>query len=103
MSLKPHVIERMQLTSVAHAIAYRTARAAIETRLPPDDMPSRHMWYDTTGYGSGKYVEEIALALRYLQLCGLLETHPQHEHLVRPLDPRLARRHCSSGSCWSPG
>lgn len=88
MSLTPHQIERMQLTTVTHVIAHGYARADIETRLTGELHSGLHAgwWYDASDYSRSEYAEDIGLALRYLQLRGLLLTHPEHEHLVRPLN-----------------
>lgn len=93
MSLTHGQIARLQLSSVERMIAYGYARADIETRLPGDLHSGKHAgwWYDLTGAAKGEFAEDVALAVRYLTLRGLLLTHPENEMLVRPPDEPGAR------------
>jgi hypothetical protein len=94
-------IAGLQRSTIERMIAYGYARSDIETRLPGKrqlDGKLHGWWYDLRGADRGPYAEDIALAVRYLQLSGLLLTHPQHEHLVRPLDnPEVPRRGRAKG------
>lgn len=82
-----------ELNSVEREIAYGYARADIETRLPGDRHSGKHhgWWYDLTGADKGEFADDVALAVRYLTLRGLLLRHPQNKNLVRPLDEAGAR------------
>jgi hypothetical protein len=81
-------IASMSLAEVERLIAYGYARCDIETRLPGDRHSGKHSgwWYDLTDYERGEFAEDIAAAVRYLSLRGLLIRHPDNASLIRPLD-----------------
>ncbi len=81
----------MRRRSLEHRIAISAAASDIECYAENlgrcSDRPGR--WYDThriapsLGGMGPEYLQTIADAAEYLDLCGLLERHPGNPHIVR--------------------
>jgi hypothetical protein len=48
--------------------------------------PHHGLWYDIESAESGEQQEYVTMAVRYLELRGLLKHHPDNASLVRPMD-----------------
>ena len=78
-----------ELRQLEHRIAYHAARADIECFCASKVVSEepRLWWYDITAAGPVEdEVEWVGMAVRYLELCGLLLREPENPNQVRPLD-----------------
>jgi hypothetical protein len=71
-----------ELDHLAHEIAYESARASIVSLCTPaaDSCGLEEGWWDTNRPCE---VEDVRKAVRYLELRGLLERHPQRNTCVK--------------------
>lgn len=71
-----------ELDALAHEIAYIDSAHTIR-ELCPSQSENGIEWYGTEACYPEKWKADLARAVRYLELRGLLETHPEHADLVR--------------------
>jgi len=77
-----------ELERLAHEIAYGAARSDIECYCEGQAEAGARLswWYDTTSAESSEEQEWVVMAVRYLELRGLLKRNPENAALVRPMD-----------------
>ena len=77
-----------ELERLAHEIAYSAAPSDIECYCEGQVETGERLswWYDTGSAESGEEQEWVAMAVRYLELRGLLKRNPENAALVRPMD-----------------
>lgn len=77
-----------EIRALERHIAYHGARADIETFCASRAVSAkpRLYWYDTATAESEEANEFVTVAVRYLELRGLLERNPENPAQVRPLN-----------------
>lgn len=79
----------VELRELERRIAYHAARSDIECSCASKVVSAkpRLWWYDLTTAGpEEEEIEWVTMAVRYLELCGLLLRNPENLNQVRPLD-----------------
>ncbi len=76
-----------ELRQLEQEIAYSSARSDIECYCTSENVGgvTPLWWYDITSAESDEEQEWVTMAVRYLELRGLLLRHPENATLVRPL------------------
>jgi hypothetical protein len=74
--------EPSELTKLAHSLAYESAESIIRSESIPYYDQDEQRWMEVEPEGEVELVD----ALRYLELRGLLERHPENPNRVQVMD-----------------
>jgi hypothetical protein len=81
-ALEKFVAERAELDKLAHSMAYENAETIIRSESLPYCDEDEQQWFEVEPEGEVDLVD----ALRYLELRGLLDRHPENPNRVQVRD-----------------